>query len=120
MAGITEPCPKWCVSEPEESEGSRHIHRTQRTAVDRYDSGTHVSASTRGGSFGTAAGNEIVVHSWHAVRDSDSVDGDLYVPLKDATRLAAVFEALSYLDPDKIRQLAAGIRQAHAEMEAGA
>jgi len=113
MAGIQDPCPKWCVTEPEEPEGSRHIHRTQRTEVERYESGTHASITTRGGSFGT---DEIVVHAWHRTADSNSVQADLYVPAGDAPRLAGVFEALSYVSPDQIRELAAGIRQAGAEM----
>jgi hypothetical protein len=111
--GDNPECPKWCVTEPEEPEGGKHIHRTQRTAVDRYESGTHASISTRGGSFGK---DEIVVHAWHMTAESNHVYADLYVPVRDAPRLAGVFEALSYVTPDQVRELAASIRQAEAEM----
>jgi hypothetical protein len=118
MTGIQDPCPKWCVTE-REPEDSAHIHRTQRTEVDRYAAGTPASISTRGGSFGVgdpSRQNEVVVHSWYQPEPGNSVNGDLYVPLKDAPHLAGVFEALSYVTPTQIRELAAGIRQAEAEM----
>src|SRR5260370_22250093 len=118
MTDIQHPCPKWCVTEPGDA---RHIHRTQRTEVHRFKSGTSASLSTRGGSFGLggpAGENEIVVHAWHRTAESDSVSGDLYVPVRDASHLAGVFEALSYVTPTQVRELAAGIRQAEAEMTA--
>jgi len=115
MTDTSKPCPKWCVTEaPEPGDDTSHIHRTQRTEVGRSESGTYAQLSTRGGSFGN---DEIVVHAWHMAADSNPVKGDLYVPLKDAPHLAGVFEALSYVTPEQHRELAAGIRQAAAEME---
>jgi hypothetical protein len=107
-------CPKWCVTD-RALDGQQHIHRTQRTVVDLFESGTHAHVSTCGGSFGK---DEIAVHSFHMTADSNPVHGDLYVPLGDASRLAGVFEALSYVAPDQIRELASAVRQAEAEMTA--
>jgi hypothetical protein len=120
MADTSKPCPKWCVIEPD-PEDSGHIHRTQRTEVWQHQSGTSAQIATRGGSFGLGdQPNEIVVHAWHAAPDSDPVSGDLYVPVKDAPHLAGVVEALSHVGPEQIREVAAGIRQAAAEMESEA
>lgn len=113
MTDIQNPCPKWCVSGTDE--GGGHLHRTHRTVIDRYADGTMAHVSACGGSFGA---NEIAVHGSYATTDSSTVHADLYVPLENASRLAGVFEALSYIPPDQIRELAAAIRQAETEMTA--
>jgi hypothetical protein len=109
------PCPPWC----EDSEEHGAVHRTARTTIDRPGDSTHLS--TRAGLFG--AGPEVVVHaSWNNPANSYRRDAgaDLYVPVADAGQLAGLVKVLAHASPEQHLELAAGIEQAAAQIEAEA
>jgi hypothetical protein len=110
------PCPKWCVTpRPAAGPGEPgHIHRTIETSVDLPGHAGYVS--TRGGVFGPE-GTPPEVVMFTGSPEAGGPFEDLYVPARDAGKLAAVLDALSYATPEQHRELAAGIRQAAAETE---
>ena len=111
----SHPCPPWCADD--EDHGATHT--TARTALRVGGRNGHLA--TCAGMFG--APPEVVVHAtWSNPANDHALDaqGDLYVPLADAERLAGVIEVLAHATPGTHRELAAAIRQAAATItEAG-
>jgi hypothetical protein len=105
------PCPPWCTIDHEEERGPGLVfsHHSDGATFIRTPAWDYVAAGRV--QIGDNSGGPQV-----SVTSSSGVAGALWLKAHDAEKLAGAVEVLAAAAPDQIRELAAAIRKAAAQI----